>query len=64
MTYQPIHTFSSHSAFANLLNRVVLLLLGTPPTVQPVRVAAAVNTADSRIMPLPLLRSNPLSPKP
>ena len=50
MTFQLAPTFSSHSAFANLLNRVVLLLLGTPPTVQLVRVVAAVETAESRTM--------------
>jgi hypothetical protein len=50
MTHQPTFMFSSHSAFANLLNRVALLLLGTPPTVQLVRVVAVVETTDSRIM--------------
>ncbi len=49
MTTQSNTTFSSLSAFANLLNQVVLLLLGTPPTVQLVRVAAVVNAADFRI---------------
>ena len=51
MSHNPTQLFSSTNTIVSLLNRVVLLLLGTPPTVQLVRVVAAVETADSRIMP-------------
>jgi hypothetical protein len=50
MTNTTTQMFSSISAIANLLNRVVVLLLGTPPTVRLVHVVAAVDTAESRIM--------------
>jgi hypothetical protein len=50
MTNTTTQMFSSISAIANLLNRVVVLLLGTPHTVRLVHVVAAVDTAESRIM--------------
>lgn len=50
MTQNQTQLFSSTQTIARLFNRVVLLLLGTPPTVRLVQVVAAVNSAESRIM--------------
>jgi hypothetical protein len=50
MTQSNSHTFNSENGFSQLLNQVVLLLLGTPPTLRVSRVVVAVQAVDSRIM--------------
>jgi hypothetical protein len=50
MTQSNSHTFRSENGFSQLLNQVVLLLLGTPPSLCLGRVVLSVPTVDSRIL--------------
>ena len=49
MTQANSHTFSSETTLSTLLSQVVLLLLGTPPTLGVGRVVVLVQSLGQRI---------------